>query len=75
MSIALVRLRTPCPKETKCIENHSSTVVQLKVIEAVHENIRNHICGECGYAAAQKGVLKRHIEAVHENIKNQIETN
>ena len=36
------------------------------------EKIRNHVCGQCGYAASQKPHLKRHIEAVHENIRNHV---
>ena len=36
------------------------------------ENIRNHICGKCGYAASQKSQLKTHIDGVHENIRNHI---
>ena len=43
-------------------------------IKAVHENIRDNVCGECGYAASQKWDLKKHIEAMHENIKNTVET-
>ena len=41
-------------------------------ITAVHENIRNHVCGECGYAASRKTSLKRHIESVHENIRKHV---
>ena len=43
-----------------------------KHIEAEHEKIRNHVCGECGYAASLKSELKKHIEAIHKNIKKWI---
>ena len=33
-----------------------------------NKSIRNHICGECGYATSYKFDLKRHIEGVHEKI-------
>ena len=36
------------------------------------ENIRNHVCGESGYAASEKRDLKRHTEAVHKNIRNHV---
>ena len=38
-----------------------------KHIEGVHNNIRNHFCGECGYASPWKGALKlkQHVKAVH----------
>ena len=34
-------------------------------IKAVHDKIRNHVCGECGYAASQKINLKKHKNMVH----------
>ena len=34
-------------------------------IKGVHEKARDHVCGECGYAFSEKGVLKRHKEAMH----------
>ena len=39
-------------------------------IEAVHENIRNHVCGECGYASNERNKLKIHIARGHEKIRN-----
>ena len=41
-------------------------------INGAHEKIRNHVCGECGYAASRKSNLKKHIEAVHENIRKYV---
>ena len=38
-------------------------------IKAVLENIRNHVCAECGYAASMKSNLKQHIELFHEKIR------
>ena len=34
-------------------------------IEVVQEKIRSHVCGDCGYAAAQLRVLMWHKESVH----------
>ena len=44
----------------------------MRHIKSVHRNIRNHVCGECGYAASEKGTLKQHIKAVHEKIKKHV---
>ena len=29
---------------------------------------KNHVCGECGYAAKHEGELKKHTEVVHETL-------
>ena len=34
-------------------------------IKHMHDKIKDHICEECGYAASEKGDLKKHIDAVH----------
>ena len=36
----------------------------------MRDNLKNHICEECAYAASQKGALKQHIETVHEKYRN-----
>ena len=38
-------------------------------VEGVHKNLRNHVCGECGYAASYNGDLKKHVEGVHKNMR------
>ena len=53
----------------------------VQQVEAVHEILRNSVCGECGHAgshlgslkihivslyAASQGALTQHVEAVHE---------
>ena len=34
-------------------------------VEGVHEKIRNHVCGDCGFAASQKSNLNKHKNMVH----------
>ena len=56
-------------KREQCPYN---SVRKMEHIKSVHENIRNHVCGECGYAASRKDTLRRHIEGVHKNIRNHV---
>ena len=55
-------------KKLKCDKcpYSSSNRSHLKYhIKGVHENIRDHVCQECGFAARQKADLKRHNDSVH----------
>ena len=48
-----------CPYQTherRNLRNH---------IKGVHEKVRDHVCGECGYASSLKSGLKRHEETMH----------
>ena len=40
--------------------------------DQMKDEIRNHVCEECGYATAHKPDLRKHIEGVHEKIKNHV---
>jgi len=65
-------------KKYKCVLcPHSSHLYAKKSnlkqhIETVHENIRKHVCKQCGYAASGKSNLKQHIESVHEKKKDHV---
>ena len=60
-----------CPYES-VNSGHSEKNTLTKHIKAMHENISNHVCGECGNAFVQKGHLKQHIKVVHKNIRDHI---
>ena len=34
-------------------------------VDAVHKDLRGHICKECGYAASQKATLNAHMVTIH----------
>ena len=34
-------------------------------IKHMHDKLKDHVCEECGYAASEKGDLKKHRDAVH----------
>ena len=49
----------------KCPSTSDNPVNMKQHIKDVHENIKNYVCKESGYAASHKGKLKQHIEEVH----------
>ena len=49
----------------KCPSTSDNPVNMKQHIKDVHENIKNYVCKESGYAASHKGKLKQHIEEMH----------
>ena len=44
-----------------------------KHIASVHEDNKNHVCGECGYTTSEKETLKKYVEGVHKKVKHVCE--
>ena len=44
-----------------------------KHVKAIHDKIRDHICKECGFAAAERNNLNRHIKRMHDDVRKSLE--
>ena len=55
-----------------CLYETSSRNNLRAHIIGVHEDKKDHTCGECSYATSRRSSLKRHIIDVHRKIKNHV---